>query len=1063
MKFSHFFIERPIFAAVVSLVIVIVGAIAFFTLPVAQYPQVVPPTVVVSTSYPGATPETISETVATPLEQEINGVEDMLYMSSQSTSDGAMSLTITFKIGTDLDKAQMLVQNRAAVATPRLPIVVQHIGVTTRKSLPDLLMVVHLLSPDNTYDQLYISNYALLQVRDELARVDGVGDIQLYGAREYSMRAWLDPERLGSLNITADDVTNALRAQNVEVAAGALGAPPVPRKNAFQLQISAQGRLEKADQFGNIIIKTGTDGRITRLRDVARVELGARDYSVNSYLGKDSAVAMVVLPRPGSNALSTAHSIRDTMRTLSQRFPKGLEYRIVYDPTIFVQNSIDAVIHTIFEAVFLVVVVVILFLQTWRASIIPLLAIPVSLIGTFAVMAALGFSLNSLTLFGLVLAIGIVVDDAIVVVENIERNLELGLSPPDAARRAMDEVGGAVVAIALVLSSVFIPTAFMSGISGQFYRQFALTIAVATIISAFVSLTLSPALGALLLRRDHSSSGGLWNLCLGWLFRGFNRGFSTTTKVYVGAVSRLARKTAFGLILYGGLLALTFFEFQKVPVGFIPAQDQGYVIISVQLPDGASLDRTDAVVKQIRDVALSTPGIINTVAFTGFSGATRTNATNAAAIFPVFDDFEKRANNGLTGAKILTNLRAEMAKIQGASVVVIPPPPVRGLGTAGGFQMYIQDRSAAGLSALQAATDKMVGTARQTPGLTSVFTTFRAGTPRLYADIDRTKAEMLNVPVQNVFDALQVYFGSLYVNDFNLFGRTYRVTLQADQNFRQETGDLRLLKTRSTTGAMVPLSSVLDLKRIGASDRVVRYNLFPAAPINGDSAAGFSSGQSIATMEKLANETLPRGMSFQWTDLAFQQQLAGNTALYIFPLCVLFVFLTLAAQYESWSLPFIIILIVPMSLLSSITGVWLRGLDNNILTQIGFVVLVGLACKNAILIVEFAKQQEEAGSDPISAAIEACRLRLRPILMTSFAFILGVVPLLVAKGAGAEMRQALGTAVFSGMLGVTFFGLFLTPIFYVVIRHWTIRRALRGKRPDDDRRQSPEREVGVGV
>ncbi|HEY1582438.1 MAG TPA: multidrug efflux RND transporter permease subunit [Chthoniobacterales bacterium] len=1042
MKFSHFFISRPIFAAVISIVIMIVGGIAYYTLPIAQYPEVAPPTVVVTTSYPGANPEVISDTVATPIEQQINGVEDMLYMTSQCTADGSMTLTITFRLGTDLDKAQVLVQNRVAVAIPSLPEEVQRIGVTTDKSSPDLLLVVHLLSPDERYDQLYISNYAELHVRDVLRRIEGVGSVNVFGGREYSMRVWLDPEKLASVNLTASDVVAALREQNVQVAAGVIGQQPVGPGHAFQLSVNTLGRLVDPAQFGEIVVKTGDQGRLVRVRDIARVELGGLDYSVNSYLGfpdqkqATQAVALAIQQRPGTNAIATAHEVRDTMEKLSKDFPKGLEYRVIYDPTVFVEESVHAVVHTIFEAVLLVVLVVMIFLQSWRATLIPLVAIPVSLIGTFAAMSAFGFSLNNLSLFGLVLAIGIVVDDAIVVVENIERHIEEGLAPCDAARKAMDEVGGPVVSVALVLAAVFIPTAFIGGISGQFYRQFALTIAVSTLISAFVSLTLSPALGGILLLPRGAQKnwfGRLFDKTFGWLFRGFNVVFSRTVGVYIPAVARLTRRTGIALVVYAVLLVLTFLAFQRVPTGFIPAQDQGYAVIAAQLPDGASLERTDQVIKQIIQIALHTPGINRVVAFAGFSGATRANSSNAAALFPGFAPFDERGRK-LDGPTVIADLRRRLSVIQGAQVAVIPPPPVRGLGTGGGFKMEVEDRSGAGLRELQAATDKVIQAARGEAGLVQVFTQFRASTPQLFAQVDRTKAKMLDVPLGNIFDTLQTYLGSTFVNQFNLFGRTYRVTAQADARFRDDVSDIARLKTRSANGGIVPLGSVMNIRETTGPDRVVRYNLYPAAEINGDTAHGFSSGQSLDTMERLAHENLPPGMNFEWTDLAYQQRAAGNTAIFIFPLCVLFVFLTLAAQYESWTLPLAVILIVPMCLLSAIAGVMLRGFDNNILTQIGFVVLVGLASKNAILIVEFARQQEHAGKDRFAAAVEACRLRLRPILMTSFAFILGVVPLVLAQGAGAEMRQSLGTAVFFGMLGVTFFGLLLTPVFYVVIR-----------------------------
>jgi multidrug efflux pump len=1111
MSLSHFFIDRPIFATVLSIVIVIAGAIAYFTLPVAQYPDVVPPTVVVRATYPGANPEVIAETVATPLEQQINGVEDMLYMSSQSTSDGQMQLTITFKLGTDLDKAQVLVQNRVAVAEPILPEEVRRGGVTTTKSSPDLLLVAHLLSPDERYDQAYISNYALLQVRDVLARIDGVGDVTIFGAREYSMRVWLNPEQVAARNLTASDVVQALREQNVQVAAGAIGQAPVPQGNAYQLSVNTLGRLMDAEQFGDIILKTGDNGRITRLRDVARVEVGARDYSSNSYLDGQPAVGIGIFQRPGSNALATAESVRQTMADLSKQFPAGLAYRIVYDPTVFVEESMSAVFHTLIEAFILVFIVVLIFLQDWRATLLPMIDVPVSLIGTLGVMAALGFSLNNLSLFGLVLAIGIVVDDAIVVVENIERWMARGLEPREATLKAMAEITGPVIAITLVLSAVFIPTAFLTGISGQFYRQFALTIAASTIISAINALTMAPARAVQLIRppSEHntherealprlgialiagflayriltpalaplfgiagvepgahaavvqaSSALEIWALrgatflvgsVVGWLlsplinwllagfFKGFNWVFARVTDLYGRMVGLVLRLSVVVLVLYGGLIGLTYLGFTTVPTGFIPAQDKGYLIVDVLLPYGASLERTDAVIRQASDIVLTVPGIANAVGLAGFSGATRTNSSNAGAIFTPLKPFEERKEHGPSSTEIIQNLRQQLSSIQEARIVVFPPPPVQGLGTAGGFKLAVQDRAGAGLPALQAATEALVAAGNQQPGLVALFTPFNTNTPQLYADVDRTKAKMLDVPLSNLFDTLQVYLGSSYVNDFNLFGRTYRVTAQAEGPFRNNPEEIAKLKTRSASGAMVPLGSLVEMRRKTGPDRVLRYNMFPAAEINGDTRPGFGSGQAIATMEQLAPTVLPSGMRFEWTDLAYQQNLAGNVALFIFPLCVLFVFLVLAAQYESWVLPLAIILIVPMCLLSAIAGVWLRGMDNNILTQIGFVVLVALACKNAILIVEFAKDQQQEGKDRVAAVIEACRIRLRPILMTSFAFILGVLPLFVAQGAGAEMLRALGTSVLSGMVGVTFFGLFLTPVFYVILR-WFVER-----------------------
>jgi len=1038
MNISHFFIDRPIFAAVLSIAIVILGSIAYVGLPVAQYPEVAPPTIIVRASYPGAPPEVIAETVATPIEQEVNGVENMLYMSSQSTTDGQMVLTITFRLGTDLDKAQVLVQNRVAIAEPRLPEDVRRVGITTLKSSPDLLMVVHLISPSERYDQLYIGNYALIQLRDVIKRLDGVGDVSLFGLREYSMRIWLDPDRLGSRRLTSGDVVQALRAQNIQVASGAIGQPPADSgSGAFQYAVTTLGRLLDPEQFENVVVKTDSDGRITRVRDIARIELGARDYAVNSYLDNQPAVAMAVVQRPGSNALATAEAVERTMEELSHSFPEGLEYRIMYNPTVFVRESIDAVIETLFEAVALVVLVVLVFLQTWRASVIPLLAIPVSLIGTFAAMAAFGVSLNMLSLFGLVLAIGIVVDDAIVVVENVERHIAAGLTPRDATRKAMDEVTGAVIAIAFGLSAVFIPTAFVGGITGQFYRQFALTIAVATMISAFNSLTLSPAMCALLLRPHDGRDDWferLWNRLFGRFFTIFNRGFERATRSYGSGVAWLLRRSAIGLTIYAILVGLGGFGFSVVPTGFIPAQDKGYLIVAIQLPDSASLERTDAVVRRAGEIILETPGVEFAVAFAGFSGASRSNASNAGAIFVGPKSFEERAKHGPTANELLETLKGRLSDIREAEIFVIAPPPVQGLGTSGGFKLLVQDRAGYGLQRLQEVTDELVARAENDTTVTSLFSTLRASTPQLFADVDRVKAQKLQVPLENVFDTLQVYLGSAYVNDFNRFGRAFQVRAQAEGKFRAQPESVAQLKTRNLAGEMVPLGSILELKWRNGPDRVLRYNMFPAAEVNGDASAGESQGTAIATMERLAAETLPPGIGFEWTDIAYQAKLAGNTALFLFPLCVIFVFLVHSAEYESWSLPLAIISIAPLCLPFALLGVWLRGIDNNLITQVGFIVLIGLAAKNAVLIVEFAKQQEEEGKDRFTAALEACRLRLRPILMTSLAFILGVLPMARASGAGAEMRQALGTAVFSGMLGVTLFGLFLTPVFYVVIR-----------------------------
>lgn len=1046
MKIGRFFIDRPIFAMVISIIIVAIGSISYLTLPVAQYPEVAPPTVTVRASYPGANAQTVADTVAAPIEQEVNGVEGMLYMSSQSTSDGQMNLTVTFELGTDLDEAQVLVQNRVAVAEPRLPEEVRRNGVVTRKNSPDLMMVIHLISPDDTYDQLYISNYALLRVRDVLSRVEGIGDIQLFGARDYSMRVWLDPQKIASLGMTSGDVVQAIQAQNVQVAGGQLGQPPTESARDYQLNITLQGRLTEPQQFENIIVKSGDDGRLVRLKDVARVELGARDYVTNSYLDGKPAVVLAVSQLPGSNALETAANVKQTIQELSRDFPPGLEYRIVYDTTGFIAESINELVKTIGEAVVLVVLVVLLFLQRWRAAIIPVLAIPVSLIGTFAVMSALGYTINNLTLFGLVLAVGIVVDDAIVVVENVERNLGLGHSPIEAARITMDEVGGALVSIALVLSAVFIPTAFIEGIQGQFYRQFAVTIAVATVISAFNSLTLSPALCALLLRA-HTEGHGQARRRLAFVsglverfFAGFNRLFDRMADGYARLVGRVTRLVPLMMLVYVALIAGTAYLFTAIPAGFIPQQDQGYLIVAIQTPEGTSLANTDRIIQRASQIARETPGIAHTVQFAGLSGATRTIAPNAGAIFTPLAPYEERLAQGLTANAIMQNLQMRLFSIPEAQIFAVPPPPVRGLGTSGGFTLRVRDLASAGPAALEEATWALARAGNQVQGLSSVFTPFSAKAPQLYLDVDRAKAVMLNVPVSNIFQTLSVYLGSSYVNDTNLFGRTFQVTAQGDWRFRMDPEQIMQLKTRNGDGQMVPLGSFVDASFVTGPNRVLRYNLFPAAELQGNNLPGFSSGSAIAAMEQVAAENLPPGFDIAWTDLSYQEKITGNSALYIFPLCVFLVFLVLAAQYESWSLPFAIILIVPMCLLSAAAGLMMRGMDNNILSQIGFVVLVGLASKNAILIVEFARQLEAEGKDRFDAVIEACRLRLRPILMTSFAFILGVVPLMIATGAGAEMRQSLGTTVFFGMLGVTFFGLLFTPVLYVMVRRLVLGR-----------------------
>jgi len=1045
MRLSHFFIDRPIFATVLSVFITLIGGFAYFTLPVAQYPEIAPPTIVVSATYPGASAEVVSNTVATPLEQEINGVEHMLYMNSQATGDGQLSITVTFALGTDLDIAQVLVQNRVAVAEPRLPEEVNRLGVTVRKNSPDLMMVIHMSSSDGSRDQLYISNYATLQVKDVLARLDGVGDVRVFGSRDYSMRIWLDPEKAAVRNLTGGEIVAALKAQNVQVASGQLNQPPVPKTGAFQINIETLGRLTDTRQFENIVVKTDPDGRVTRIRDIGRVELGAQDYSANGYLDERTAVPLLIFQRPGSNALATAEKLLSTMKELSKQFPPGVRYDIIYNPTEFIAESVWEVEKTIGEAVLLVVIVVILFLQTWRASIIPIAAIPVSLIGTFAVLAAFGFSLNNLSLFGLVLAIGIVVDDAIVVVENVERNLRQGMNPRDAAHETMDEVGGALIAIALVLTAVFVPAAFITGISGQFFRQFAVTIAAATIISCMVSLTLSPALCALLFKKheENPKKPPLLVRPIRAFFRGFNFAFDKLSLGYGGLTRRFVRLVVVMLVIYAGLLGVTAWQFAHAPTGFIPQQDQGYLITVLQLPPGSSLSRTDTVVRNAAKTILGIKGVAHVVPFAGFDGATFTNAPNAGAIFVVLEPFRERAAKGLTTQSILGELGKKLGAIQDAFIITIPPPPVRGIGNAGGFKMFVQDRRGRGLDALDAATQDIVGAANKTPGLTGVFSLFNTRTPKIYADIDRVRAEMLGVPAERVFETLEVYVGSAFVNEFNYLGRTYRVTAQADGRFRQELHDIANLKTRNDSGNMVPIGSVAAFRDITGAYRVPRFNLYPAAEVQGNTLPGFSTGDGLAAMEKLAAERLPDGFGFEWTELAYQEKLAGGTGLLVFAASVIFVFLVLAAQYESWALPLAVILIVPMCLLAAVTGLLWRGLDVNILAQIGFVVLVGLAAKNAILIVEFAKQAEQHGADRREAAVQAARTRLRPILMTSFAFILGVVPLMIATGAGAEMRQSLGTAVFSGMLGVTFFGLLLTPVFYVTVRWFGRERSAR--------------------
>ncbi len=1036
MKFSHFFITRPIFAGVLSLLLVIVGGISLWKLPVSEYPEVVPPTVVVRAVYPGANPKVIAETVASPLELAINGIESSLYMFSQSTADGVMTLTITFKLGTDIDNAQVQVQNRVSQALPKLPEEVRRLGVTTLKSSPDLTMVVHLVSPEGRYDDIYLRNYAVLQVKDELARLPGVGQIQIFGSGDYAMRVWLDPNKVAARNLTAGDVVAAIREQNVQVAAGSVGNQPVAGPVSFELTVNAKGRLVSEEEFENIIVKTGANGETTLLKDVARVELGAGDYQLRSLLNNKPAVALPIFQLPGSNAIELSNAVRVKMAELKKKFPAGVDYAVVYDPTLWVRDSIKSVVITLLEAIGLVVLVVVLFLQTWRASLIPLAAVPVSLIGTFAVMHALGFSINNLSLFGLVLAIGIVVDDAIVVVENVERNIALGLSPLEATRRAMNEVTGPIIATALVLCAVFVPTAFISGLSGQFYKQFAITIAISTVISAFNSLTLSPALSAVLLRPHGATKDTFSRLIdrlFGWLFRPFNRFFEWASHQYSAGVARVIRKSAVALLVYGGLIALTAWSFKQVPTGFVPTQDKQYLVAFAQLPDAASLDRTEAVIRQMSDLALKHPGVKDAIAFPGLSINGFTVSPNAGVIFVGLKPFKERRDAALGGLAIAGALNAEFAKIQEAFVAIFPPPPVNGLGTIDGFKLHIQDRGDLGYEKLYAASQELIGKAWNTPGLTRIFSGYQINVPQLEADVDRVKTKSQGVPLANVFEAMQVYLGSLYVNDFNRFGRTYQVIAQADAEFRDRPEDITRLKTRNAQGQMVTLGALVKVKEAHGPDRVMHYNGYPSADINGAPAPGFSSGQAEALMAKLAAETLPPGAQFEWTDLTYQKVLAGNTAYAIFPLCILLVFLVLAAQYESFRLPLAIILIVPLCLLFAIGGVWLARGDNNIFTQISFIVLIGLACKNAILIVEFAKVKQDEGLSPFAAAVEAAKLRLRPILMTSIAFIAGVFPLVIATGAGAEMRRAMGTAVFSGMIGVTLFGLFLTPVFYVVL------------------------------
>ncbi|HWW29429.1 MAG TPA: multidrug efflux RND transporter permease subunit [Steroidobacteraceae bacterium] len=1044
MNISSFFIERPIFATVLAILITVGGLLAMPQLPISEYPEIVPPTVVVSGQYPGASPKTIAETVITPLEQQINGVENAIYTNSTATPDGTFSITVTFRLGTDLDTAQVQTQNRVAQAETRLPDVVRQIGLVTQKRSPDLTMVVFLKSGDGRYDSLYLRNYAVIQIKDVLARLSGMGDVRVFGSGDYAMRLWLDPGKIAARNMDVDEVLAAVREQNVEVAAGQIGGQPSLPGTQFQYIVNAQGRLETEQEFGNIVVKSGANGETTYLRDIARLELGPDNYALRSMLDGGPAVAIPVFQLPGANALQLSDEVRATMKELAKNFPQGVSYEIDYDPTIFVRSSIESVVHTLFEAVLLVVLVVVVFLQTWRASVIPLVAVPVAIIGTLAALLLAGFTINSLTLFGLVLATGIVVDDAIVVVENIERKIEQGLNPKAAAHAAMGEVTRPIISIALVLCAVFVPVAFVSGLTGQFYRQFGITIAASTLISTFNSLTLSPALAALLLKPRNAQPDvfqrGI-NKVMGGFFRLFNRGFERASDSYGHGVRRLTAIRALVLGVFAILLAGTWGIFQLVPGGFIPAQDKQYLIGIVQLPDAASLDRTEKVVRRISALAKETPGVDHVIGFSGLSVQGFVNLNNAAVLFFPLKSFDQRTTKNLSAGAIAQALNRKFSAIQDAVIFAVPPPPVQGLGTTGGFKLFVQDRAAHGYDELARVTAEVLSKARQQRELNpyATYTTFQNSVPQLYADVDRVKAKRQGVPLSKVFDTLQTYLGSVYVNDFNRFGRTYRVYAQAEPQFRDQPEDIANLKMRNLNGDEVPMGAVADIRFEAGPDRVSHYNVYLASDINGQGAPGVSSSQAAAAMERVLHETLPNGFGYEWTDLTFQQKTAGNTALLVFPICVMLVFLILSAQYESWALPLAVILIVPMCLLSAMTGVWLKGSDNNVLTQIGFIVLVGLACKNAILIVEFARARVVHGLAPVEAAIEACRLRLRPILMTSFAFIMGVIPLVIASGAGSEMREAIGVAVFAGMLGVTTFGLFLTPVFFVSIEMWLAR------------------------
>jgi hydrophobe/amphiphile efflux-1 (HAE1) family protein len=1061
MRFTHLFIDRPILATVISVFLTLIGLGALVVLPVAQYPEIVPPTVQVTTSYPGASAQVVSQTVATPLEQEINGVEDMIYMSSQSTGDGKLTITVTFRIGTDLNVAQMLTQNRVEDALPRLPDDVQRLGVQVRKATPNILLAVHLFSPDGSRDNLYLSNYATLHVKDALARLPGVGDVQLFGARDYAMRIWLDPDKVAAYNLDASEVLAALQAQNVQVSAGILNQPPVSGDTAYQLNVQTLGRLTTPEQFADIILKTDNRGRPTRIRDVGRVEVGAADYGSTAFMDRSEGLPLLIFAQPGANSLAVEHEVLATMQDLKKDFPPGVSDIIIYDPTIFVAKSVHEVVTTIFVAILLVVGVVFLFLQTWRASLIPVIAIPVSLVGSFTILLALGISLNNLSLFGLVLAVGIVVDDAIVVVENVERNIAAGMTPKEAAHRTMDEVGGALVSIALTLCAVFVPSAFLSGISGQFFRQFAVTIAASTVISLIVSLTLSPALCALLLKahdphQHQAARGNLAGRLLHAAFARFNRGFEQMSDAYGALTRRLVRGLAVVAVIYVALIGIAGFEFARVPTGFIPEQDQGYLITVLQLPPGASLGRTEQVVKRAIDIILKTPGIEHVAPFAGLDATTFTVASNSGTIFSGLPSLYNHNIPGITANSVLADLRKRLSVIQDAYVLTIPPPPVQGIGNSGGFKMMLEDRAGLGTQALVNATNALVAAANKDPRFAGVFTLLNAGSPSVYADIDRLKAEKVGLTPTDVFNTLQLYLGSQYVNDFNFLGRTYEVIAQADGSFRRDRQDLMGLKARNASGEMVPIGTVAQLRDATIPYRVPRYNLYPAAEVQGVAAPGVATGTALQRMETLAAQVLPPGIGYEWTEIAYQQEQKGTPTMLVFGAAALFVFLVLAANYESWKLPLSVVLIVPMCLLASVTGILFRGMSIDILAQIGFVVLVGLAAKNAILIVEFAHQAQDAGSAPADAAVSAARRRLRPILMTSLAFILGVAPLVVATGAGAEMRQSLGTAVFGGMLGVTGFGLLFTPAFYTLMQRIGISRGRASSSRREPRNQGHE-------